>query len=227
MHRNLKRSRRALQFAGAIRAILAFVVLLASPSAHAADRVYTLVPYEFNDPRFAFSGTITTDGSTGTFSDASFIKDWSITVHTPSEVDGVAEEVFSSATGPSLTFKGWQTIQVTKDSISLIESAGYFSERTSLSLGASGFDATSISWNGAYTVYPEPGLVADLFPGRRFLANVYIFDVGETPEIGTAFLSADPLIVAADGVAVPEPSAIVLTALGAFRLVSIHRRKIT
>jgi hypothetical protein len=217
----LHRRRRQLCLAPAL------VVLWASASAHAADRVYTLVPYELSDARFAFSGTITTDGSIGTFSDASFIKDWSITVQTPSEVDVVSMEVFSSAAGQALTFTGWESLQVTNESISILESNGYVSGRPSLSLGVPQVDPTSISWNGAYTVYPQPGLVPSVYSGRRFPAHVSVFDVGETPASAYAsFFSAESLTVATGGVAVPEPAAIALLLAGAFGLTLNHWRKL-
>ena len=44
------------------------IVLLYSYSASATDRIYTLVPdTPFDGSLFGFSGTITTDGSTGAF----------------------------------------------------------------------------------------------------------------------------------------------------------------
>src|SRR5262245_17271775 len=78
-------------------------VFVIANAAHAKDRIYTLVPdIPFDDSPFGFSGTITTDGSTGAISSVNFIKDWSITIRSPSDVDGIATEVFTRSSGPHL-----------------------------------------------------------------------------------------------------------------------------
>ena len=61
-----------------------------------ADVVYTLVSDspQFDSSPYGFSGTITTDGSFGSFANADIITDWDITITTLAGVDGdVTEEL--------------------------------------------------------------------------------------------------------------------------------------
>lgn len=70
--------------------------------------VYTLVPDSpgFDDSPFGFSGTITTDGSVGSFFDLSFVTDWNITLETPGDVDGVTTQTLTPGNGSMATLYG-------------------------------------------------------------------------------------------------------------------------
>ena len=192
----------------------ALVLVVCSSSAYAVDRVYTLVPdTPFDGSPYGFSGTITTDGSTGYFSDVSFIRDWSITVETPSLFDGVSTELFTSASPPLLRtfqhsgFFPCECLHVTESSISLVAVG---SPRTNLNLGIGRegifLYPTIISWNGPYST------------SAAFVGSVNIGDRGESPSSETRnFGDLLSLQVATNGVAIPEPATLflLLTALTA------------
>ncbi len=72
------------------------LVLMSACSCFAQPRQYTLISDspQFDGSPYGFSGTITTDGSLGSFTDVDFITDWSITLATPGD-DGVTTQVLT------------------------------------------------------------------------------------------------------------------------------------
>ena len=71
------------------------LLLFLMQPAHA--NVYTLISDSGLTDGYGFSGTVTTDGSLGTFSDAIAILEWNITLQTPGGNDGVVSQGLTSA----------------------------------------------------------------------------------------------------------------------------------
>ena len=85
--------------------------------------VYTLIPDTGLTDGYGFSGTVTTDGSIGTFTDASAITDWNITILTPDGVDGVASQVLTPATSTKFYSPvGTGDLKITASEISITNS---------------------------------------------------------------------------------------------------------
>lgn len=99
---------------------LLLLLVLAQPS-YAV--VYTLGPDPGLTGGYGFSGTVTTDGTTGSFSDASEITSWDITLMTPGGVDGVTSQTLTEATSTLFFFfQGTGQLVITATEISIVNS---------------------------------------------------------------------------------------------------------
>ena len=98
---------------------LAFIALANSSTCFATTYAFHQ-PVQYDSSPFGFSGTVSTDGSTGVLATTDFITSWSITVHTPSTTDGVASEVLTpSNSSVSLDLAGTPGLTVTPSAISM------------------------------------------------------------------------------------------------------------
>lgn len=180
----------------ASRLMLAPVTLLLCCPAD-AGMVYRLneSPY-FEGSSFGFSGTVTTDGSLGLQTSVSFIESWSITVRTPSAVDGVGEETLTPANSTvSLALNGDPGLTLSAQSISMpVKSFGIPATLT----WSTANDETTLSFSNRFTDAQGIG------------AGESIYDSSESAGIGVVLRDA-PLASA-----VPEPAAAWLIASVAF-----------
>ena len=97
---------------------LLFLLLLGRPGVAAV--IYNLEHVTGFQPGYGFSGTIVTDGATGSFSDASHITSWNITLNTPAGNDGVATQVLTLANSfLTFTFSTGGTLDISATSLSM------------------------------------------------------------------------------------------------------------
>jgi|GEM_PF-4055978 len=194
-----------------MRRLLLIGILTMQAPAASASNLYTLVSDspQFDNSGFGFSGTITTDGRTGVFSDVSFIKDWSITLETPG-FDGNSSLTLTPSNSPIQFFRNQMgNIEVTSNSIMILQSGDLRGSALSFGSTSSLSTATSIDWQG-------PSNEASI-PDRGIIG---IVDNDDTPfEIDFEFGDVAAIPVAT---AVPEPSALfiwslAMVGLGAYR----------
>jgi uncharacterized protein YjbI with pentapeptide repeats/CubicO group peptidase (beta-lactamase class C family) len=158
----------------------------------------------FDDPRYELSGTITTDGKLGDFTDLNFIKDWSIAMTTPGEGDGVSTEVLTPQSGAPfrVTLSRGGGMNVTEDSISILHAGLQPLSRFAIALGTSPQTA-EIHWTSAGAGLAFPG-----GPATELEAVVTIHDADDPSAYRQNFLGRfSEFVFARNGVAVAEPSA--------------------
>jgi len=83
------------------------------------DTVYNLIADPGLSDGFAFSGTVTTDGSTGFFTDASAVIDWSVTLVSPA-----ATYLFTPGDSGFLFFQDTALLNITATSIQIPVTTG-------------------------------------------------------------------------------------------------------
>jgi hypothetical protein len=203
------------------RSFVACMAVATLTASAAAAKVYTLVSDspDFDDSPYGFSGTITTDGRIGFFLDASFITDWSITVETPGEVDGVKTQTLTPAGGSTVSLLGpRRLIAVTPTSISLPHSVEPFTF----------LDFSAVAPHGEFIRFQAPYSVALItatgsLPG--FLGAPGEILVTDSSEVGSSNHRAryDVMLIAT---AIPEPSSLVLLAMLKVVGFSFHRRRL-
>ena len=171
------------------KALLACLCLLTMPS-HASVN-YTFENFNLTNG-YAFSGTITTDGSTGNFTSASAITDYTITLITPDEVDGISEQVLTPSNS-ALTLDGdfvTATLQITATEIRL--TPDILDDGIVLSFFASGNNERLIFLGASNNTGP----------------NINIQDISETPSIGVVANSLNDTLTIATVMAITEPTAV-------------------
>lgn len=211
------------------RRLLAAVTLIAASLCSAsasADLVYTFVSDDaMAGTGYGFSGTITTDGTTGSFTDSSsfnaIVTGWSITLTTPDAVDGNSSEVLS---GPGPGGPLW-SLNNPSGTDAVLNVTPTRMELTSGTVPIS-FIGLSISSPGFGTIGASGLSFAGPFPGGfgipDNLGSISVNDNSETPGNGSAnFGTLTSLTIAT---AVPEPSSIVLLGL-ATGWIGLRRRR--
>ena len=186
-----------------LRLAAAVLSLLACHTA-CAQIVYTLnQPALFDSSPYGFSGTITTDGSTGSFASVDFITSWSIVVRTPATVDGVATELLDPTNSSiSLNIANTTGLVVTEESLSL-------------PLGLP--PLATLSWST-----PMNATVLQFNNRAGTEGAVSVQDASE-PNPGLGIVARGSPI-ASGGVRVPEPSAVAIIATSLIALSAIRGR---
>ena len=148
---------------------------------------------------YGFSGTITTDGSTGLMTTTDFVDSWSITVFTPDTVDGLSSETLTpSNSAVSFSVSDSLGLEVSADAISMSEK-----------LSTSAIPLATLTWatNDGNTTLQ----FTNRFTDRAGLgAGVNVFDPSEQNATLGVVLEGFPIATL-----VPEPttSTIALTVL--------------
>lgn len=103
------------------RVMLCFALIsLVDASACCATTYRLIQPSRFDSSPFGFSGSLTTDGSTGLQATTDFIESWSITIQTPATVDGISTELLTPSTSTiSLDLGRYPGLTVTPEFIYL------------------------------------------------------------------------------------------------------------
>ena len=201
------------------------LVLMSACSCFSQPRQYTLISDspQFDGSPYGFSGTITTDGSLGSFADVSFITDWSITLSTPGD-DGITTQVFTREENTPLFANDSRFESVHGGGGDFVVSpSDIFMSSTDTSL------PTKLRLG---TIYGDPG---DTFidwssPGWAGFfveGGINIHDFDSTPPNSGFHVFGGPhsLPVATGGVAIPEPSSFLTLSLGALGLPYVLRNR--
>jgi hypothetical protein len=193
------------------RWFVALATLLLSVDDIRADIVYRLDDHaalSSSTGGFGLAGSITTDGSTGMLTTASFIKGWSMTVRTPSSIDGVSSEVFTPANSTlSLSLGVSDGLIVTTESI-------IFSRTNAAELsGVLAWTSTSGDTSLTFRTWRGGGLtISD--PSEEY-----------NPIIGVVAQGAGGAAIASGGMIVPEPHVIVLFGVVVSALTVMRKRR--
>jgi hypothetical protein len=173
---------------------------------------------QFDGSPYGFSGTITTDGSIGSFTDVDFITDWSITLETPGD-DGILTQVLSRVDGPFGNFEsvhgGDGDFVVTATDISIASSGTSLPTRLRLGTIPGDLGDTFIDWS-------SPGWAGFFLKG-----GIKIHDFDSTPPNSDFHVFGSPLSVpvATGGIAIPEPSSFLALSWGALGLPYVLRNR--
>jgi len=186
-----------MEVMGMLKIAFSFVLLLVlMQPTHAT--IYSLGQYEGLPSDYGYSGTITTDGSIGTFSNTSVITDWNIKLLTPGENDGVTNQNLVPENS-MISFLGPGTLDISTTTIALSLSR---SRRESSRLW---FDAneTDESLSFFSSRPPFPLLISPSFQAGL----ISITDFSEPLISLSVFQDSQAIIVAA---LIPEPSILCL-----------------
>ena len=194
------------------------LVLMSACSCFAQPRQYTLISDfpQFDGSPYGFSGTITTDGSLGSFADVSFITDWSIALATPDD-DGVTTQVFTPFdTSFESVHGGGGDFFVSATEIGIARTDTSLPTRLRLGTIYGDPGDTYIDWS-------SPGWAGFFLKG-----GIKIHDFDSTPPNSAFHVFGSPfsLPVATGGVVIPEPSSFLALSLSALGLTCVlrHRR---
>ena len=169
-----------------MRLLFAVVLLLAVGRPAVGQIVYTLVePVHFAGSPYGFSGTVTTDGSTGVLTTVDFVTSWSIMVFTPGDVDGVTAELLDPTNS---------TV-----SLELGTAAGVIVTPESISFPLGLTPQATLRWA---TAMDETVLQFTNRAGTG--GGVTVFDPSEPNGVLGVVAGGAP--IASDGVLVPEPA---------------------
>lgn len=175
---------------------LVLVMVLVQPGQAA---VYTIISDPGIGSDYSYSGTLTTDGSIGTFSVATAITDWNINITTPGGVDGVVSQVLTPATSTKFHFpQGVGDIVITATSISILNS---------------GVDNTT---NLAFSAPTGESFTLEGPKSTTLTGFVSVSDVNEVPPYGSALIG--DVVSAQVAYRIPEPGAASLSLLGLLAL---------
>lgn len=193
------------------RTISALFILLTVASHAHADIIYTITPKTLGADGYGFSGTITTDGSLGLFSDLTHITNWAITLNTPSAADGIGtHELNMGNSSSTFDFGDGAQLSLTPTEFAFTPTAAVVTQDT-MRFASTG-DPT-----GDYIEFFSAGPVA-------LSSQIQIRDGSENPSLGLGGGSAagNNLVIAT---AVPEPTSSFLVTVGAFGLLAFRRRR--
>lgn len=197
--------------------ISTMMILMSACSCFAQPRQYTLISDspQLDESPYGFSGTITTDGSLGSFTDVDFIMDWSITLATPGD-DGVFTQVFTPVDS-RLEFVHGSGGDFVVSPTDIDISSTNTSLPTRLRLGQLFSDPgdTFIDWSG-------PG-----WAGAFIKGGIKIHNVDSTPPDSGFQVFGSPffLPVATGGVTIPEPPSLLTLLLGALGVTHVLRNR--
>lgn len=195
---------------------LLLIFLSAEP---AWGTTYRLGKGRFRDDNpYGYLGAITTDGTTGAFTDASAITDWSITLWTSGEVDGVFRQVLTPENSV-VSFTGPGKLDISSTSIDLpyTEDVTVFS---TLAFEAVGSDENLSFISPRIGLNPVIELSPPYLPGFS-AGSASIYDASEIMVLSGLTFEGDLSVTVA--IAIPEPSTAILCCLGASMSCMVRR----